>query len=1398
MNSDVTRAIFVSYLFHPPPTPPDPLRISPCHAHSQVSFSSSSHPPPHISSRRRHIRPMKMIPIFITPSPLTRVTQIPPRHLPCQDHLFAERDAARRFHALSELLSTELGYLFDLRILVSVYLRLLPVLKNRSTLPLSHGSSSNPTISYFTRPSSIHLPHSVSFRPQSHPHLNGATLTYPAESHPAGSSLSYPVPAGVEKCTTRHLFSASDLDTITRNAEDILEFHERLVHQLRQVISPFRISMTTREFLAENSVQSHLNSSIDIYRVINAVSAVFVDHASSFDQYQSFCSGHSEAFDLVRKVQHRYPAEWDAFELRCAAVASEMLSPDVAEELIQSSESIIHVFDPCKRRHSFSSLDAASSESLRVPMLSTSESGHTDKDTSNRKPRLMFMDYMIKPVQRVCKYPLLFDQLQERTAQQRFSSDSISIPRDGQDAVKSALWAMRNAASLVDDARRQQELFAKSAQIVSRITQGLLTSVASHNRPPQAVSLSTFLSTLGACHLSGSLDVIHYRGTNMARLGTVRAKYLGAFLFPGGFLVLAKVAKSKAYEPKYWFNLRGFELVDSNLDDVLLPSWFRLSSKAHMFEFAASCRREKDIWVDAIRRAVAEEVPWTDEPPLSHQTEYIASLPEDTTVESAVPNSENPALPQIFPPAENAAKHDITVPPVPSRRSSVVIQSVPMPESNTFHLVRPTASAKEQVDRGLLDIFSEKCLTARFHAHTHEEDLFEAQRVTRSFTRSTSALTMASAMSVAAKNRLTKRESVLVPRKRSFLEGNSILGDTEVISSHTVVPKPVKMRQPPNKLKIVAITKPSSQQGDEDGNELCLDSPSPMSHCSSVSFVTPPTPLTTAVALSTPSCKAESVQSHSEFLNVYRKDYVPKRSKSMIDNVRGFFISRSASPTPALSRELSTESSRVTWSSLRQYPSDVQDLVLSLGDPWLGQDDNNILPSATETTITPHAGDLQRKRSVTDLAALSEVINELVNTERSYVKRLRTLKNDYADPLRQFSKSKSTAILPPYEAKTLFGNIDVLLPVNEVFLTDLEKVVAPNGSQNIGDVALRHFKDLRGFEHYKQYYVKREEAQSIFEREMMKKSSGFAAYIDRIKYSSADTRNRVGLRELLMDPVQRIPRYTLLFRTMVKLMGPDDPQRAKLIEADEFASKIAQAETDDHTRRAAVMYCLSATIDNFPAGLISNSRRFIDCIDVEDIIMDGPPGVSSSASSIAAISLHCTLFLFDDKLMIVKRPGNGEKSGRLLSGLDEVEKLAKTGGLPLGMKRSGMSCKEVLDLCDVVVADVGEAVLCSDEREVEVRGGRTTLARTYFNVYQRTAFLQETKKTKVVMHIDPLGSADPLPFGMGGPPYVIVRVHPMAGEISRYSVSSSDPNDDPEEEIVQTSRIPGRIVQTSE
>lgn len=60
-------------------------------------------------------------------------------------------------------------------------------------------------------------------------------------------------------------------------------------------------------------------------------------------------------------------------------------------------------------------------------------------------------------------------------------------------------------------------------------------------------------------------------------------------------------------------------------------------------------------------------------------------------------------------------------------------------------------------------------------------------------------------------------------------------------------------------------------------------------------------------------------------------------------------------------------------------------------------------------------------------------------------------------------------------------------------------MLAPNGADNVGgvgDVALKHFLELKGFEQYKHYYAKREEAQSIFEREMSKRGSRFLQFIE--------------------------------------------------------------------------------------------------------------------------------------------------------------------------------------------------------------------------------------------------------------------------------------------------------------
>ena len=73
--------------------------------------------------------------------------------------------------------------------------------------------------------------------------------------------------------------------------------------------------------------------------------------------------------------------------------------------------------------------------------------------------------------------------------------------------------------------------------------------------------------------------------------------------------------------------------------------------------------------------------------------------------------------------------------------------------------------------------------------------------------------------------------------------------------------------------------------------------------------------------------------------------------------------------------------------------------------------------------------------------------------------------------------------------------------------------------------------------------------------------------------------------------------------------------------------------------------------------------------------------------------LHCTLFLFDDKLMIVKRQASNV-SGRKVTGLDDVARLVKTGGGVAvidknGSRKDKLSYRGVVNVSDIIATDVG-------------------------------------------------------------------------------------------------------------
>ncbi|WWC64175.1 uncharacterized protein I303_106783 [Kwoniella dejecticola CBS 10117] len=522
-------------------------------------------------------------------------------------------------------------------------------------------------------------------------------------------------------------------------------------------------------------------------------------------------------------------------------------------------------------------------------------------------------------------------------------------------------------------------------------------------------------------------------------------------------------------------------------------------------------------------------------------------------------------------------------------------------------------------------------------------------------------------------------------------------------------------------------------------------------------------------------------------------------------------------------------------------------------------------------------------------ARLMNLIEELVKTERSYLSRIHALKTSYADRLRLFSRDANQQLIPQYEAKAMFANIEAIVPASAAFLTDLDAMLeSGHATESVGDVCLRHLKILRTFDPYRTYLSKQDESQRLFQ-ESLRKFPGFALFIESTKYQTTGIGN-IGLRELLMEPVQRIPRYTLLWQTMIKCMSPLSSQRAQLLEAIDIASGIARCEPDPRTVRAMVMYNLERNIEDFPAKLFSNNRDYLDSLDVEDLPAEYPTASSPPSRPLSSLGsrplsisstsnpsmasfgsltsqspptihaagapLHCTLFLFNDKLMIVKRQSSSI-SGRRITGTDDIQKLVRAPTVldKSVIKKDKLSFRGQVDILDVIASDVGNGdqtgrwaarpfrsyavvhppysvaldpiatrrdklrflhnlwsaqacarakvttdslsrtsrVLMSEsEIGLERAGEPMGRARCYWSIWSREDW---NNQRKVVLHIDEAGMATDIIVDEDNP-LLCIRLQPMAGGMCRFSYSTADAVNE-ERVVIDTSEVLERVVTTS-
>ncbi|KAK0242610.1 hypothetical protein EDD85DRAFT_925870 [Armillaria nabsnona] len=693
------------------------------------------------------------------------------------------KDQVRKYHVLTELLSTEVRYLMDLRVLVTIYLRNLSTVTCRTPSSSAFGRTSSFTSA--SRSSSnthLHSPLSASSG-----NLSDLQSLQPLTTITLKDSKAQP----------RYLFTNSDIELLARNAEEVLQFHENFVEEIRAALTPLGFPVESTEKLGTDLGIG--NGGIDnLEACISFVSTKFATEASRFNSYEVFCAGHPEAIDIVRRVQQQYPNEWEAFEQRCSILIGDLVGTDSTPSPIDGDPT---PFSPVgtplkKRRTSVSSL-----EGVRTLVSRSGTTREQVQDPRRDKKRLIFLDYLIMPVQRICRYPLLLDQLKPGKVVRALSPPQPTGRSDVNVIVESAAQAMRHVATKVDEARHRHSVALQSSLIVTRISRA--TPVPSSAQPSSVNATSqsltpAFLSSLGVCLLAGSLDVMHSR--SYTSITNINAKYLGAFLYLGGYLILVKVVKGKVYEPKHWFRLTDFDVEDV-AEDALLPCSFRLSCKGHRFELAAACQKEKDAWISSIRESLSHtSSSWINEPTSSLQFDGKGELvpsaldgPYETihalpTIQSIPDIGKNMDQPELTATLLDTLAHDPhpskpykAEPAAPSRRSSTAsVKAIFTPtEPDIIVIRRSSPSARLQVDHGLRDVTSEPCLAARSHATSREEELFQAPNIARpGLPRNSSGLSMTS--------RLKKHESVRVRRRKSTIDGSDVsqLPDKKPSNSH--------------------------------------------------------------------------------------------------------------------------------------------------------------------------------------------------------------------------------------------------------------------------------------------------------------------------------------------------------------------------------------------------------------------------------------------------------------------------------------------------------------------------------------------------------------------------------------------------------------------------------------
>uniref|UniRef100_A0A8C2QTD0 TIAM Rac1 associated GEF 2 n=1 Tax=Capra hircus TaxID=9925 RepID=A0A8C2QTD0_CAPHI len=275
-------------------------------------------------------------------------------------------------------------------------------------------------------------------------------------------------------------------------------------------------------------------------------------------------------------------------------------------------------------------------------------------------------------------------------------------------------------------------------------------------------------------------------------------------------------------------------------------------------------------------------------------------------------------------------------------------------------------------------------------------------------------------------------------------------------------------------------------------------------------------------------------------------------------------------------------------------------------------------------------------RHLSDADRLRKVIQELMDTEKSYVKDLSCLFDLYLEPLQ------SETFLTQDEMESLFGSLPEMLEFQKVFLETLEDGISDGISASSDFNTLETPSQFRKLlfslggsflyyaDHFKLYsgfcanHIK---VQKVLER--AKTDKAFKAFLDA---RNPTKQHSSTLESYLIKPVQRVLKYPLLLKELVSLTDHESEEHYHLTEALKAMEKVAS-----HINEMQKIYEDYGTVFDQLVAEQSGTEKEVTELSMGELLMHSTVSWLNPFLSLgkARKDLELTVFVFKRAVILV-------------------------------------------------------------------------------------------------------------------------------------------------------------------